>query len=104
MRFAAFVFVWRQQTIVWWEQTIVWWGQTIVWWEQTMAREEKNSSIAAVVAQFIGTWSRFINDRKKRLGRKGNENKRAGKIIATERFDDKQDAKKIGHGEPNDWA
>ena len=31
---------------------------------------------------------------KKRLGRKGNENKRAGKIITTERFADKQDAKK----------
>ena len=53
MRFAAFVFVWREQTIVWWEQTIVWWGQTIVWWEQTIAREEKDSSIAAVVVQFV---------------------------------------------------
>ncbi|WP_315171427.1 hypothetical protein [Alloprevotella tannerae] len=53
MRFAAFVFVWREQTIVWWEQTIVWWDQTIVWWEQTIAREEKDSSIAAVVVQFV---------------------------------------------------
>ena len=41
---------------------------------------------------------------EKRLGRKGNENKRAGKIITTKRFDDKQDTKKIGHCEPNDWA
>ena len=79
MRSAAFVFVWREQTIVWWEQTIVWWGQTIVWWEQTivwwgqtivwweqtMAREEKNSSIAAVVAQFVVPQSRFIKVRKK---------------------------------------
>ena len=37
---------------------------------------------------------------KKRVERKGNENKRGGKIITTERFDDKQEAKKIGHYEP----
>ena len=104
MRSAAFVFVWWEQTIVWWQQTIVWWGQTIVWWEQTMVREEKDSSIAAVVVQFVGTWSRFINDRKKDWEEKENENKRAGKIITTKRFDDKQDTKKIGHCEPNDWA
>ena len=65
-----------------------------------MAREEKNSSIAAVVAQFIGTWSRFINDRKKRLGRKGNENKRGGKTITKKSIAGKQEAKKIGHYEP----
>ena len=59
-----------------------------------MVREEKDSSIAAVVVQFVGTWSRFINDRKKDWEEKENENKRAGKIITTERFDDKQDAKK----------
>ena len=65
-----------------------------------MAREEKNSSIAAVVAQFIGTWSRFINDRKKRLGRKGNENKRGGQTIVKKSIAGKQEAKKIGHYEP----
>lgn len=65
-----------------------------------MVREEKDSSIAAVVVQFVGTWSRFINDRKKDWERKGNKNKRGGKTITKKSIAGKQEAKKIGHYEP----
>ena len=62
--------------------------------------QQHSSSCRAIYCPLVAIYQ----GQKKNCERKGNENKRAGKIITTERFDDKQDAKKIGHCEPNDWA
>lgn len=62
--------------------------------------QQHSSSCCAICCPLVAIYQ----GQKKDCERKGNENKRAGKIITTERFGDKQDAKKIGHCEPNDWA
>ncbi|MCG2647925.1 hypothetical protein JJE65_00635 [Alloprevotella tannerae] len=46
-----------------------------------MAREEKNSSIAAVVVQFAVPQSRFIKVRKKIVREKGTKTKGAAKPL-----------------------
>ena len=63
----------------------------------TIRKEQQHSSSCrAICCPLIAIYQ----GQKKDCERKGNENKRGGKIITTERFDDKQEAKKIGHYEP----
>lgn len=52
--------------------------------------QQHSSSCCAICCPLVAIYQ----GQKKDCERKGNENKRAGKIITTERFGDKQDAKK----------